>query len=130
MASYDAGLAALSETLWRERELLELLTFKLDVERVLVESGSARWADRAAAEVDQVLDEVRRTEVLRAVQVDDVAGALGLGAGTTLRVLAAAAGDAWAMVLEDHRRALTAATADVSAAASRSRYEDLLEDAR
>ena len=130
MASYDAGLAALSETLWHERELLEQLAFKLDVERVLVESGSARWIDRAAAEVDQVLDEVRRTEVVRAVQVDDVAGALGLRAGATLRVLAAAAGDAWAMVLEDHRRALTAATAAVSAAASRSRYDDLLKDAR
>ena len=130
MASCDAGLAALSETLWRERELLERLAFTLDVERVLVESGSSRWADRAAREVDAVLDELRRTEVLRAVQVDAVAAAHALGAGTTLRVLAAAAGDAWAMVLEDHRRALTAATADVSAAASRSRFDDLMEDAR
>jgi hypothetical protein len=130
MAAYDAGLAAVSETLWRERELLELLTFKLDVERVLAESGSSRWLDHAAREVDLLLDEVRRTEVFRAAQVDDIAGALGLAPGPTLRAIAAAAGDAWAMVLEDHRRELTTATAEVSAAASRTRYEDLLEDVR
>ena len=130
MAPYDAGLAAVSETLWRERELLELLTFKLDVERVLAESGSSRWLDHSAREVDLLLEEVRRTELFRAAQVDDIAGALGLAPGTTLRAMAAAAGDTWAMVLEDHRRELTTATAAVSAAASRTRYDDLLEDVR
>ncbi len=112
----EMGLPEFSETLWRERELLDLLAFKLEEEALLVEAGRTRWLDRAAREVDLLLVELRRTELLRAVQADDLARDLGLAPGATLRAIAAAAGEPWATILDDHRRALVAAAAEVSAA--------------
>jgi hypothetical protein len=63
-----------------------------------------------------LLVELRRTELLRAVQADDVAIELGLAPGATLRHLVAAAPEPWQTILDDHRRALLAATAEVAAA--------------
>jgi hypothetical protein len=109
------GLPEASETLWRERELLDLLLFKLEEEALLVDAGRTRWLDRAAREVDLLLVELRRTELLRAVQTDDAALGLGLGAGATLRQLVDVAPEPWATILDDHRRALLAATAELAA---------------
>ena len=75
------GLAEVSSTLWRQRELLELLLFKLEEEQVLLTSGRTRWLARATREVEVVLEEIRRAELLRAVQVDEVAVELGLEPG-------------------------------------------------
>ncbi len=110
------GLAEVSETLWRERELLDLLLFKVEEEALLLAADRTRWLDRAAREVDMLLVELRRTELLRAVQTDDVALELGLAPGATLRQLVAAAPEPWTTILDDHRRALLAATAEVAAA--------------
>ena len=46
----------LSAVLWRERELLELLTFKLEEEQLLLAAGRSRWVSHASREVEQVLD--------------------------------------------------------------------------
>lgn len=118
----------LSDILWRERELLELLIFKLDVEEVLAASGRTRWAARAAREVDLLLDEIRRTEVLRAVHTEALAGQQGLGVGPTLSELTAAAPEPWSSILADHRSALLAATAEVTAADDRARHRRLLQE--
>ena len=61
------GLAEVSSTLWRQRELLELLLFKLEEEQVLLTSGRTRWLARATREVEVVLEEIRRAELLRAL---------------------------------------------------------------
>jgi flagellar biosynthesis/type III secretory pathway chaperone len=118
------GLAEVSSTLWRERELLELLLFKLEEEQVLLASGRTRWLGRATREVEAVLDEVRRAELLRAVLVDEVGIELGLGPGPSLNALAAAAPEPWSTMLQEHRQAFLAATAEISAMADANR--DLL----
>ena len=57
----------LSQILWRERELLETLLFKLEEEQMVLAGGRTRWLARAAREVENVLDTIRETEILRAV---------------------------------------------------------------
>ena len=118
------GLAEVSSTLWRERELLELLLFKLEEEQLLLASGRSRWLARATREVEVVLEEIRRCELLRAVQVDEVAAELGLGAGPSLRALADAAGEPWGSLLHEHRKAFLAATTEIQTMAEANR--DLL----
>lgn len=115
------GLAEVSSTLWRQRELLELLLFKLEEEQVLLASGRSRWLARATREVEVVLDEVRRAELLRAVQVDDVATELGLGPGPSLRALADASPEPWRSLLHEHRQAFMTATTDIQAMADANR---------
>ena len=118
------GLAEVSSTLWRQRELLELLLFKLEEEQVLLTSGRTRWLARATREVEVVLEEIRRAELLRAVQVDEVALELGLDPGVSLRALAEATTEPWTTLLMEHRQAFMTATAEIQAMAEANR--DLL----
>ena len=41
------GLQEVSTTLWQERNLLELLLFKLEEEQLLLAAGRTRWLARA-----------------------------------------------------------------------------------
>ncbi len=115
------GLADVTSTLWRERELLELLLFKLEEEQLVLSSGRTRWLARATREVEAVLGEIRRAELLRSVQVDEAAIELGLGPGPSLHALAESAPEPWAQILRDHRDAFLAATVEIQAMAQANR---------
>ncbi|MBK7722238.1 MAG: flagellar export chaperone FlgN [Austwickia sp.] len=127
-AADDATLIALSDLsagLWRIQELLELLTYKLEVQHVLIETGRARWMGRSTREIDVVLQEMREAELMRAVDAGPVCDALGLSPDTPLSDIAAAAPIPWNSVLDEHRTALTKATREL-ATLSRSN-SDMLE---
>ena len=49
------SLTEVSSILWRERELLELLLFKLEEEQLLLAAGRSRWLGHATREVEMVL---------------------------------------------------------------------------
>lgn len=112
-------LRELSDILWRERRLLELLQFKLEEERLLAESGRVRWLHRASREVALVRGELRRADLARAMAAEGAAGELGLGANPTLRELAEASPEPWSGILDRHRRALLLATDEVNDLAER-----------
>jgi hypothetical protein len=118
------GLAEVTSTLWRERELLELLLFKLEEEQLILAAGRTRWLGRATREVEMVLEEIRSAELLRSVQVDEAALELGLDPNPSLDALADAADEPWQTLLRDHRQAFMTATAEISALAEANR--DLL----
>jgi transposase len=126
----------LSALLWQERELLELLVFKLEEEQLLLTSGKTRWLHHATREVEQVLERLRETGLARAVHASGVAGAWGIDDSATLRELVAAAPDGpWQELLSAHLQAMTALVAQIAAlrdtnqqflrAASRSTQETL-----
>lgn len=115
------GLSEASNILWRQRHLLELLLFKLDVEQTLLAAGRLRWLARATNEVEMVLDEIRATELARAVAVDEVASSLGLAPGCSLRELAAAAPTPWDGILTEHRTAFLLLTEEISVVARANR---------
>jgi hypothetical protein len=111
------GLAEVSTILWRERELLELLLFKLEEEQLLLTAGRTRWLARATREVSVVLGEIRRTELARAAVVDEAGIALGLGANPSLSRLADTAPEPWSGLLREHRLAFLTLTAEITALA-------------
>jgi hypothetical protein len=108
------GLREVSTILWRERHLLELLLFKLEEEQLLLAAGRNRWLPRATREVEMVLEEIKHTELERAVEVDRIAPELGLPANPSLRQLAEAAPPPWREMLTDHRQAFLSLTEEVS----------------
>lgn len=118
------GLAEVSSILWREREMLELLLFKLEEEQLVLASGRSRWLSRTTREVDMVLDQIRRTELMRAAEVDSVASDLGLVANPSLKALCEAAKEPWKGILTSHRQAFMTLTAEISSLATANR--DLL----
>src|SRR5262245_58692810 len=100
-----ARMERLSLVLWRERELLDMLQFKLEVEQLVLASGRSRWLMRAAREVEAVLETIRETEVLRAVAADEAAASIGMTSNPSLSALAEAAGEPWSTILAEHRDA-------------------------
>jgi hypothetical protein len=82
------SLTEVSSILWRERELLDLLLFKLEEEQLLLAAGRSRWLGHATREVEMVLGEMKRAELGRAVEVEAVAVSLGLAPTASLRELA------------------------------------------
>jgi hypothetical protein len=115
------SLAEVSTILWRERELLELLLFKLEEEQLVLTSGRTRWLARATKEVEIVLGEIRRTELTRATAVEEAAAAMGLGANPSLAAMADACAEPWAGILRDHRASFHTLTAEITALAAHNR---------
>jgi len=107
-------LREVSDILWRERRLLELLQFKLTEEQLLVAAGRVRWLPSATREVELIMIELQRAELTRAVAVDELAVDLGLGPNASLAELAAAAPEPWNGVFERHRHALDVAVQEVN----------------
>jgi hypothetical protein len=104
----------LSQILWRERELLETLSYKLEVERLVLASGRTKWLVNATREIEELLETMRETEVLRAVAADEAAEELGLTPNPSLTALAEAAEDPWRGILVDHRDALVAVAREIA----------------
>jgi hypothetical protein len=114
-------LQDVSNILWRERNLLELLAFKLDSERLLARAGRTRWLAMADHEVERVLDELKAVELERGIQVQALVDELGLDAAPTLQSLSETVPDEWCGILADHRRALLSLARDVDRSARHSR---------
>jgi hypothetical protein len=115
------GLSEASNILWRQRHLLELLLFKLDVEQTLLAAGRLRWLARATNEVEMVLDEIRATELARAVAIDELASTYRLAPGCSLRELAAAVPAPWDSILTEHRTAFLGLTDEIAVVARANR---------
>ncbi|MCU1545251.1 MAG: flagellar biosynthesis protein FlgN [Homoserinimonas sp.] len=108
------GANELSASLWRERELLELLMFKLEEEQLLLTAGKSRWLQFATREVEQVMDRLRSAGLARAVEVASLAKEWDAHEDVTLRELVGHAPDgAWAEIFSSHLKAMTEITGQI-----------------
>ncbi|CAN5222606.1 flagellar protein FlgN [Frigoribacterium sp. UYMn621] len=104
----------LSACLWRERELLDLLAFKLEEEQFLLTTGKSRWLQYATREVEQVMERLRAAGLARSVEAAVVAGEWGAPQNATLRELVDTAPDGpWADIFTAHLNALTEYTEQI-----------------
>lgn len=109
------GAQELSTLLWRERELLELLMFKLDEEQLLLTAGKTRWLPFATREVEQVLERLRQSGLERAIEVSALAEEWGTGDDPTLRsIIAHSPSEAWRDNFTAHLAALTELTSQIA----------------
>jgi DNA-directed RNA polymerase specialized sigma subunit len=108
------ALSQLSDVLWKERNLLELLLFKLEEEQLVLTSGRTRWLGHATREVETVLDQIRDAELGRSAEADEVARELGLEEGVSLLTLSEHAPAPWDELLRAHRDAFVTLTTEIS----------------
>lgn len=108
------GLNELSGVLWRERQLLELLLFKLEEEQLILTSGRTQWLGHATREVEGVLDQIRVAELGRSVEADGAARDLGLDPGSGLLAMAARAGSPWDELMREHHAAFVDLTDQIN----------------
>jgi hypothetical protein len=71
--------------------------------------------------VEQVLETIRQTEILRSVAADEAAAALGLDHNPSLRALAEATDEPWRSILTDHHEAFLTVTREITALADANR---------
>jgi hypothetical protein len=114
----------LTSVLWRERELLEMLLYKLEVEQMVLQHGRSRWLAAAAREIETVLESIRETELLRAVAADSAADELGMEPNPSMMQLAEASQEPWRQMLLDHREGFMTVVAQITNLAESNR--DLL----
>jgi hypothetical protein len=119
------ALSDVSNILWRERQLLELLVFKLEEEQLVLAAGRSRWLSHATREVESVLSEIRRIELERAVLVADAGRELGLSGAPTLKELTGLTPAPWDGIFAEHRRALLALAQEIDTITKSNR--DLLQ---
>lgn len=105
------GANELSAALWRERELLDLLIFKLEEEQFILTSGKTKWLQYATREVEQVMERLSSAGLARTVELAIVAGEWDIDESSTLRELVAAAPDGpWSDIFTAHLAAMTQLT--------------------
>lgn len=63
----------LSALLWRERELLDLLEFKLTTEQLLLTAGNSKFLQRSSDEIQTVSQRLRELSVARDMAVSALA---------------------------------------------------------
>lgn len=112
----------LAAVLWRQRELLEKLVYRLECEQLLLAAGRSRFLAQATSEVEALIEELHVVELQRAAAADDVARELGLEPGSTLEELAGTAQPPWTEVLLEHRHALLSVTGELSALAETNKH--------
>jgi hypothetical protein len=100
------ALSDVSNILWRERQLLELLVFKLEAEQLVLAAGRPRWLAYATREVEIVLGETKHIGLERSVLVAGTARELGLSGSPTLRELAGLTPSPWDGIFAEHRSAM------------------------
>jgi len=108
-------VAHVSTVLWSERELLELLLFKLEEQQLVLASGKARWLSHCGREVEMVVEQIRAAELARAVAVDELAHELGLPPAPSLAALARLVPPPHDELLMAHRDAFLLLTDEISA---------------
>ncbi|MDO8106132.1 flagellar export chaperone FlgN [Isoptericola sp. b441] len=108
------GLNELSGVLWRERQLLELLLFKLEEEQLILTSGRTQWLGHATREVESVLEQIRTAELGRSMEADEAALEVGVPVGSGLRAIAGAAPAPWDTLLAEHHAAFVSLTDQIN----------------
>lgn len=117
-AGTDAGFAAVAAVLWREREVLDRLLFALVTQQLVLRDGQLRWLPATDERVGSALDALRDLALLRGIELDEIANRSGFPADISLAELAERAPAPWDELLAEHRTALRATVAEISATAA------------
>lgn len=109
------GTSELSALLFKERELLELLHFKLEEQHLLLVAGKTQWIAMGTKEIEKVLEKVHAASLERSVVANQVAASLGLAPDAPLSQIAAATPEgAWKDILAAHLNALQQTTGEIA----------------
>ena len=108
------SLSDLAAVLWRQRELMDKLAYRLECEQLLLAGGRSRHLASATSDVETLVEELQVAELHRAATSQRVARELGLTPDATLEEVAVAAGPPWTDVLLDHRQAMLSASRELT----------------
>lgn len=103
----------LATTLRRERELLEVLLFKLVEIRLLLRESETRYVVHAARELTRARHRTGESDLLRAALLARLSPRGPKGRPVSLRRLAATVDEPWAGILRDHFESMTEVVTEI-----------------
>ena len=110
--SHDGDLEALAVGVAAETEALARLRFKFEVQQMMLSGGRAAYLDETTRELEAAIAEVHHADAQLRQRLAAASRALELAPESTLREVAAAAGEPWRYIFEqgrdDLRRAVDA----------------------
>lgn len=116
------ALDALTETLWAERHVVELLLYKLVGAKLYLAADERRFVTMALDEVERVVGALRATEARRSATLRGLAAQWGLDpADLTLSELAQRTGEPWRTMFTDHQEGFAALAAEIEETATTNR---------
>jgi hypothetical protein len=121
MDSQTKELSEFCGVLWREREIVERVLYKIVVQQLVLNTGQTLWLPQANTEIELAVNDLRVVEVMRNAEFDTLATRMGLAAGASLAELAAIAPEPWGSILGEHRDALRELTAEIERTAQENR---------
>jgi hypothetical protein len=113
MDSQAQGLSEFSTVLWREREILERVLFRIIEQQLVLKAGQTRWLAAANHEVETAVADLRGSEIFRSAEADVLAEQLGIGPGATLSAIVNRSPEPWGSILAEHRDALLRLAAEI-----------------
>ena len=111
----------LSQRLWLLREQLEQLVCALDIQQLVLANRRTRWLSLVADNIEQLVDEIRSSDLERAETSRRIANRLGLDPDATLTELINAVGEPHAGLWWQHRLQLLSLQAEVEEITSSNR---------
>lgn len=121
IAGLDDLLAELSRTLWKQRGLIEVLQYRLEVQQMVLAAGRETRLQIALEEVEAAMEDIRRSERSRDQIVRQCANHLTLPESASLAELREVVADPWGPMLAEHQDALLAMVADTERLAGTNR---------
>jgi len=121
MDSQTKELSEFCGVLWREREIVERVLFRVVGQQLVLKSGQLRWLVAANTEIELAINDLRVIEVIRCAEADRLGDHLNVSPGATLAELAQAAPEPWASILAEHRDALRDLAAEIELTVSTNR---------
>lgn len=114
-------LQTFSNILWHQRDLLEILRYRLEIQELVLHAGLTSHLPLATREVEETVEKLRTAELGRSIDASAAARSLDLAADATLREIAEAAPAPWDELLREHHAALVELTSDISTVSRRNR---------
>ena len=112
------GASEVSTLLWRERQLLDLLVFKMEEEQLILAASRPHLLGPASAEVAQVLEQISQCEAERELATRELASELGIGSPARLAEIVEASEEPWTGIFAEHRKGLVSAVSRIKVLAT------------
>lgn len=107
------GVNELSTVLYKELELLDDLLYKLTIQELVLEANRPQWVDKSSQEIENIVENIRALELVRALEISAMAEELGLDTISNLDSIVRTIEEPWQSILKSHLEALRNVTSQI-----------------
>jgi hypothetical protein len=109
-------LGELNQLLWRQRDVLSDVVYRLEVQQLLLVDGRDRWVDRSVEDLERALERVERYQRMQRDLLDELSVHLPVQGGSRLSEVVSVVPSPWDGILEEQQAALLVLITEIESA--------------